>query len=78
MKGQTGFTLELQNSMKTYGVMGSGFSWSAERRAQPGIKEFTGVDIRRRKPRDHRKKRGDRGRDGYVSTVHEPRGESGL
>lgn len=34
MKGQTGFTLELQNMYETYGVMGSGFSWSAERRAQ--------------------------------------------
>mgnify|MGYP000706630178 CR=1 FL=1 len=71
MKGQTGFTLELQNMYETYGVMGSGFSWSAERRAQresknsrvwileDGSRVITGKNERPGKRR-------------YVPAVHEP------
>lgn len=34
MRGQTGFALEFKNMYETYGVLGKGFSWSAERRAE--------------------------------------------
>ena len=39
MRGRTGFTLELEKMYETYGVMGSGFSWSVERKAERTSKD---------------------------------------
>lgn len=38
-RGQTGFALELKKMYEAYGVMGRGFSWSAERRAERSSKD---------------------------------------
>ena len=39
MRGRTGFMQELENMYESYGVKGSGFSWSVERKAERSSKD---------------------------------------